>query len=381
MTQYCTQQNELPDAIRGYVVDALTEAETFRAAVKTTTGGLTQTVWLAVTSDNLFVVVSKLIDATLVSVPLTSVTSIEADRVDLPGERRREITLETVDDSFTYELHDPDGEFIETVQTAVAAVPDPELTDPTHPTDIDHAIQNCEDVVEAAASARSDGSFDEATEQYETASTGYRTVLERLPAGDDRHDAIEAALTDIQAVQRQITELQERRETVTNRLTAAENSFQTAVRAHVNGEQTVAKIRYRQARDGFEEALELIDDDLPVFEKPIQVSSDADALAVSGPLAEFSRLSAATTDALSDKEIATVGDLQSRAVGSSTIDTDGSEPTPPVRDRFESTAIDQADVPILVALSCQRTGAISFTARSDVQRRIDQTTFGYDATV
>ena len=92
-------------------------------------------------------------------------------------------------------------------------------------------------------------------------------------------------------------------------------------------------------------------------------------------------MSTTSTDALSDKEIATVGDLQSRAAGPSTIDTDGSEPTPPVRDRFESTAIDQVDVPILVALSCQRTGAISFAARSDVQRRIDQTTSGYDATV
>ncbi|MEZ3166992.1 hypothetical protein ABNG02_06615 [Halorubrum ejinorense] len=381
MTEYCTQQNELPDAIRGYVVDALSEAETFRAAVKTTTGGLTQTVWLAVTSDNLFVVVSKLIDATLVSVPLTTVTSIEVDRVDLPGERRREISLETVDDSFTYELHDPDGEFTDTVQTAVAGVPDPELTDPTHPTDIDHAIQNCEDVVEAAASARSEGSLDEASDQYETAITGYRTVLERLSTGDDRRDAIEEALTDIQAARQQLSELQERRETVKTRLTAAENSFQTAVRAHANGEQTVAKIRYRQARDGFEDALELIDGDLSVFAKPIRISPDADTLAVSGPLAEFSRLSTASIEALFDDEIATVADLQGRAAGPTAVDTAGSEPTPTVGDLSESAAIDRADVPVLLALSWQRTEPISFAARSDVEHRLDQATSGYDETV
>ena len=380
MTQYCTQKKELPDAIRGYVVDAISETETFRAAVKTTASGLTQTVWLAVTSENLFVVVSKLVDATLVSVPLTNITSMEVAHVGVPDERRREITIETIEDSFTYELHDPDGAFIDTVQTAVAAVPDPELTDPTHPTDIDHAIQNCEDIVEAAVSARSEGSLDEAGDQYEIAITGYQTVLERLPVGDDRHDAIEETLADLQDAQQQITALQERRKTVTDRLTAAENSFQTAVRAHLNREQTVAKIRYRQARDGFEEAVELIDGDLSVFVKPIHVSPDADTLAVSGPLVEFSRLSTATTDALSDKKITTVADLQSRAAGPKTIDTDGSEPSP-VRDRFESAAIDQADLPILVALSCQRTETLSFVARSDVQRRIEQSTSGFDATV
>lgn len=381
MTRYCTRTESLPDSIRGYVVDAIGAGETFRAAVETTAGGLTQTVWLVVTSEALFVVVSKLIDSTLESIPLTVVTEVEADPVELPGERRREITVDTVDDSFTYELYDPEGEFVDTVRTAVAAVPDPELVDPTYPTDIDHALRNCERVVEAAASARSEGSFVEATTRYETAVSGYRTVLERLPAGDDRRDSIETTLTDVQGAQQRLAELQERRTTLASRLTAAENSFQTAVRAHVEHAQTVAKIRYRQARDRFEDALDLTDGDLPLFETPIRVSPDADTLAVSGPLTEFSRLSTVSTEALAEDDVVTVADLQDRAAGPTATDTDVSGPTPTVRDLSRSTAIAQADVPLLSALSCQRTATISYATRSDVQRRLEQAASGYEATV
>jgi len=386
MDEYCEDETRLPDSIRGYVADVMDGTETFRAGVKTTAGGFTQSVWLVVTSDQLVVVTSKLVDATLRRVPLADIAETRSSLVDLPEERRRQIEIETVDDTLTYELHDPDGTFIEDLQTAVADVPDPELADPAYPTDVDGALRNCERVVEAAASARRDGSFVEASDRYETAITGYRTVRDRLPAGDDRRDAIEETLTEIRDTRQQIAELRERRATLESRLAAAENSFQTAVRAHLEREQTVAKIRYRQARDGFEEALELIDADddtdadAEPIEAPVHVSPDADTLAVSGALDEFAGLSTATTDALSDNAIAAVADLRARATGPTTVDADAPESTP-IRDLFESTPVDQADVPILFALAWQQTETISFAARTDVRRRIEQAASGYDATV
>lgn len=381
MDEYCAREADLPDSIQGYVTDTIGATETFHAGVRTTGGRLTNTVWLVVTSEQLVIVVSKLIDATLRRVPLTNIGTIHADRVELPGEQRQTIEVETLHDTLSFEVHDPDGQFVEALRTAVGGVPDPALADPAYPSDVDAAIQNCERVAEAAATARREGSFGEASGRYDTAIAGYRTVLERLPAADDRRDAVETTLTDLEDSRRQLTAQQERRETVDSRLTAAEDSFQTAVRAHLEQEQTVAKIRYRQARDSFEEALELVAADPAVLTTPIQVAPDANALAVSGSLADHTALSTATTDALGADEITAVADLQAHTTGPAGPDHDASESPRTLRDLFESMAVDQADIPTLLALAWQQTESVSFAVRRDIQRRFEQATAGYEATL
>ncbi|WP_152420854.1 hypothetical protein [Halorubrum coriense] len=381
MIEYCENEKQLPDSLRGYIIDAIGEDETFRAAVKTTTGGFTETVWLVLTSEKVIIVVSKLIDATLESVPLSTVTEVDSRLVDLPDERRRELSIATIDETFTYELHDPNREFIDKVQTAVAAVPDPELTDPTHPTDVDHVIQNCERVVDAAESAHSEGLLTEASDQYETAISGYQTVLERLPADDGRRDAIQHTLRDLQTTHQQVVDLQARRETLRSRLTTAENSFQTAVRAHLEQRQTVAKIRYREARNGFENALDLLTTDSPVLVTPIEFAVEAHSLSVSGSLAEYTPLSTTTIEALSADEITTVADLQARTTGPTSTDDADTGPALTIDDLVETPAISQTDVPPLLALACQHTDSVSFKSRDDIQRRFEQALSGYHATV
>jgi tetratricopeptide (TPR) repeat protein len=381
MDEYCAREADLPDSIQGYVTDTIDTTETFHAGVKTTGGRLTNTVWLVVTSEQLVIVTSKLIDATVRRVPLTDIGAIYTDRVELPGEQRQTIEIETLDDTLSFELHDPDGQFVEALRTAVGGVPDPELADPAYPSDVDAAIQNCERVAEAAATARREGSFGEASDRYDTAVAGYRTVLERLPAGDHRRDAIEETLTDLEDSQQQLTAQQERRETLASRLTAAEDSFQTAVRAHLKQEQTVAKIRYRQARDSFEEALELVRADTAVLTAPIQVAPDSDNLAVSGALDTFAELSTATTDALASNEIGAVADLRARTTGPVGPEHDASESPPTLRDSLESAGVDRSDIPTLLALAWQQTEPVPFAARRDIQRRLEQATAGYESTL
>lgn len=380
MDEYRQSEDQLPDSIQGYVVDVMSETEVFHAGVKTTSGRLTHTVWLVVTSEQLVVVISKLLDATLLTVPLINITEIQTSRVDLPAERRRRIQIETIDDTLSYELHDPERKFIEAARTAVAAVPDPELANPTYPTDIDHAIQNCERVVDGAASARRDGSLAEANDRYKTAITGYRTILERLPFADDRRDTIEKTLTDLQETQQRIANVQECRDTLQSRLTAAENSFQTAVRAHLEQQQTVARIRYREARDNFENALESIITDVPVFVTPIEVVLEASDLAVTGSLSEFSVLSTATATTLQQNGISSVADLQTHTVDPTT-DSEGLGSCRPIRDHLDSMDIEQSHASILLALAWQHAGGITFTSRNDIQQRLQQAITGYKTTV
>lgn len=380
MDEYCERVDQLPDSIQGYVIDLLTETETFYAGVKTTDGGLTQSVWLVVTSEQLVVVISKLIDASLQTVPLTMITEVQSSDINLPAERRQQIQIETIDHTLTYELHDPDGKFIQDTQAAVAAVPDPELANPTYPTDIDHAIRNCERVADAADSARRDGSFVDAINRYETAITGYRTVLERLPVADDRRETIEETVVDLQNARQQITEQQERRDTLQSHLSAAENRFQTAVRAHLNQQQTVAKIRYREARNHFETALEATATDLPVFVTPIEVVPDASDLAVTGSLVEFSALPTAPTTTLQQNGISSVTDLQARTVDPTT-DSEDSGPDRPLSEHLDSMDIEQSHTPVLLALAWQHTGTVTFTSRNDIQQRLRQAATGYKTTI
>ena len=48
------------------------------------------------------------------------------------------------------------------------------------------------------------------------------------------------------------------RTTITEALTTAEHSFRVAVIAYTGGSKTLARIRFRQARDSFTEAEELL---------------------------------------------------------------------------------------------------------------------------
>jgi hypothetical protein len=138
----------------------------------------------------------------------------------------------------------------------------------------DDRIAQAQSAQAAAAEAREAGEYAAAAEQYAEALDHYEQAREQLPVDDDRHDRIETALEDVRSASRAVVQQRDRRAELRQRLAAAEDDLATATREHSRGNETVARIRYRQARDRLDEALDTLEDgDL---EPPLTVQVDAD---------------------------------------------------------------------------------------------------------
>lgn len=116
-------------------------------------------------------------------------------------------------------------------------------------------IVQAESALDDGDEARTDGDYATAAEAYSTAVDAFQTARDLLPADDDRKDAIDAALAEAETAQQRASEQRDRRANLRQRLAAAEEDLVTALREHAQGNTTVARVRYRQARDRYEDLL------------------------------------------------------------------------------------------------------------------------------
>ena len=164
-----------------------------------------------------------------------------------------------------------------------------------------------------AVTARSINDFTAAADAYSEAITEYQAALSALQAGateqrSEIEDAIESTRADLETV----TTRRDQRNDVTNALQPAERNIQVAIIAFVNGHQTLARIRFRQARDTLSEAMEILDNsDVDVLSQPIEVNVEPDRALSSTTLRELPAISESAASALSDAGVETVSDLTS----------------------------------------------------------------------
>jgi len=225
---------------------------------------------------------------------------------------------------------------------------------------------------ETAMTAEENDAFGKAVDAYRDAIEAYTTIEDQLsPTATETREEItaarEATREDLAAVQ----SIHESRIQIRDVLTPAERSFQEAIVAAVQGDQTIARIRFRQARDSFEEATELINDSNDdVLSTPIEVTIQPDRQLSSTTLTELPAIPDSVATALSDSEIKTIADFE---VG------DESPWTPlTVEKLVASGKISESMATTLTLLSWyDNEGSSQFETRAIVAQREQQADYGF----
>jgi hypothetical protein len=140
------------------------------------------------------------------------------------------------------------------------------------------------------------------------------TKIEQAIAGSDSdsNQELKTMLTDAQTTLETVTERREQQTEIVEALEPAERSFQEAIVAYIDNNQTVARIRFRQARDAFEEVHETIaESENDLLGSSTEVSVQPDRELSSTTLSELVEIPEPAVDALSDAGIETLSDFES----------------------------------------------------------------------
>jgi hypothetical protein len=230
-----------------------------------------------------------------------------------------------------------------------------------------------EAAIETAVTANSNNNYGEAAEAYSEAITEYQAALEALPAGaseqrEEIEQAIESTRADLEAVKTQ----REQQSEVIEALQPAERSVQEAIVAYIANDQTVARIRFRQARDTFEDAHETItESEADLLTDPVTVNVQPDRKPPSTTLSELSVIPEAAATALADAGIETVDNLDGK-------DESPWRPTA-VEELVADDSIDEDVATTLTLLSWWHGDeTYTFETAEAVERRQQQADYGFN---
>ncbi len=227
-----------------------------------------------------------------------------------------------------------------------------------------------------AEKARSAGNLKKAINKYSDAIELYKTAL-NASSPSDRAD-IEKDIERIQTVLGDVKTHQETRSAIQDAVQAGEKSFQTAVIAYVNGQQTVSKLRYRQARDQFETAVERIEStNVDVFKNPIEISVEPEGELPSGQIDEIPNIPDEIIEIISETEIDSISDLRHRSAKVFEGDSRNAEMVPTIHGLLGTEEIDKKAAFRLKAIAWMGGETTTFTDRTDIEQRHQQAIAGF----
>ena len=241
---------------------------------------------------------------------------------------------------------------------------------PESPSRVDELRSEADAAFEAAVGAKESNDLGEAADAYREALTSYRTVLDEVDAGAAEIRAeIEASVESTQSALSAVETRRERRRDLAETLGAGERNFQVAVVAYAQGSRTLARIRFRQARDAFEEATDIIEDgDDDLLTPPVEVSVEPDRTFASTALRELLAVPEAATVALSDAGVDTLEELESAA----------ELPwIPPAVESLSADLDDETETTVTLLSWWSGNGSHAFDAAATVSRRRDQAEYGF----
>ncbi|MDB9249185.1 hypothetical protein PN419_09295 [Halorubrum ezzemoulense] len=183
----------------------------------------------------------------------------------------------------------------------------------TDATSIDELRSEAESFRETAVDARANNDFDESIDAYGAAVARYQAILDELDTGAaESREEIEQSFDATREELETVRTLNDHRQELLETLKTAEQSFQVAIVAYTEGSQTLARIRFRQARDSFESALDLVEgSDEDLLSPPVKVSVEPDRTLPSTMLGELPAVPEPATASLADAEVETVTELES----------------------------------------------------------------------
>jgi hypothetical protein len=237
--------------------------------------------------------------------------------------------------------------------------------------------EDAEKAVDEAHTARNSGNLDVASSQYTEAINVYNFALDEITSSEDQkrvETAIEQAKKDRDAVQT----LKQERSKLHTTLQAAEENFQTAVVAHVSGENTLSRVRFRQARDQFETALQEFDTgEIDVFDTVITVPVTTGRDFSEAQLSAIPTIRSDAVEALAAVEIETVAELRQQA---SDAEDGGNQEIAAVDELQAAGSIDPDVASTLSILSWSNgSDTQTFADRTSITHRREQAAIGFTA--
>jgi len=239
-------------------------------------------------------------------------------------------------------------------------------SDGTSSGDGDQPRERAADPLTRGKKAEANGQYQQAVDAYDEAINQFEQAL----AAADDEMKVQAEIEETRTLLEAVTASRDQRESVATTLQTAERSFNEAIARYVAGSQTAAHIRFRQARDAFEEAQQAIDDsDAEMLAQPIEVSFEQEATLPSLALEELAVLDESTLETLAAVDIESITDLES----------DPEEMIPPViSDLEESDEISSEETALLTILSWWYEGASrELTSETVISRRYEQSDYGF----
>jgi tetratricopeptide (TPR) repeat protein len=236
--------------------------------------------------------------------------------------------------------------------------------------DTDYLQKNATDAISRAEDAKAQGQYQQAAAAYEEAVSQFEQAI--AAADGETKEQLQAEIKETRALLEAATASLDQHNSVATTLQAAERSFKEGIARYVGGSQTVARIRFRQARDAFEEAEQAIDDsDAEIFAQPIEVSFEEEAMLPSMALKELDVLDESTVETLAAADIESITDLEA--------EQENEEITPAVvSDLKESDQISSDETALLTILSWWYEGASrQFTSETVISRRCELADHGF----
>lgn len=301
---------------------------------------------------------------TTITISITSVFTIEL------GFIRRYLSTDLADDTSLVELSAADKDTQTQSQSKFSTEDAATDLNKKEKMDTDYLQKNATDAISRAEDAKAQGQYQQAAAAYEEAVSQFEQAI--AAADGETKEQLQAEIKETRALLEAATASLDQHNSVATTLQAAERSFKEGIARYVGGSQTVARIRFRQARDAFEEAQQAIDDsDSEMFAQPIEVSFEEEAMLPSMALKELDVLDESTVETLAAADIESITDLEA--------EQENEEITPAVvSDLKESDQISSDETALLTILSWWYEGASrQFTSETVISRRCELSDYGF----
>jgi tetratricopeptide (TPR) repeat protein len=227
-----------------------------------------------------------------------------------------------------------------------------------------------------ATDTRTQGEQAEANGQYQQAVDAYYEAISQFEqaiavADDETKEEFQAEVAETQTSLKRVKHIHDQRDSVATILQAAERNFKEAIARYVADEKTVARIRFRQARDTFKEAQRTIEEsDTELLIQSIAVSFEEEATLQSQAIEESAVLGESTIKMLAAVDIESARDLKA----------DADEIRPPVVSEFEeSDEVSNQETALLTILSWWYEGdSREFGSEAELSQRYEQADYGFN---
>lgn len=218
----------------------------------------------------------------------------------------------------------------------------------------------------------------EASNDLETAQEYYEKAVEMLDKANHIAQTTNKTNnqefeTEYEATQTKLENIKQRRgqrKNIYEKIQAAEQSFQEGIISYANGTKTVSRIRFRQARDTFDEVHKIVEKShTSILDPALTIKINPQQTLSSSVLDDFTQLSDDTLNTLSAAEIESIEDLASedRSIKNDTITN------LPKRDN-----ISHKEATLLRILSWRNTSEThSFETITDIKHRREQAEYGF----